>query len=48
MKKYDIPRLEISYFETDSILTTSLTNAAQAGNSGGGATVTTSVDMLFK
>lgn len=48
MRQYDMPRIEISYFATDSIITSSSANAAQAGNSKGGATITTSVYTLFK
>lgn len=49
MKRYDMPKIEISYFEKECVetLLSGIQNAAEAGNSGGGATVTTGVETLF-
>lgn len=50
MKRYDMPIIEISYFEKERVETflSGIFNAAEDGNSGGGATVTTGVETLFK
>lgn len=50
MKRYDMPKIEISYFEkerVETLLSNIIPNAAGVGNSGGGATVTTGVETLF-
>lgn len=49
MKRYDMPKIEISYFERECVetLLSGIFNAAGAGNSGDGATVTTGVETLF-
>ena len=48
MKRYDMPKIEIDYFERESVITSSGdSNAADEGKNGLNASITTNVGTLF-